>query len=135
MGAELTGWAPAIGWPLTGYIGLGLTGAWGGGPWCIGFCGMGGADTWAVALVGGAGWGGPCWWLCVWPWRARGSSAVHRLPSPTASFRCSIAVGAMPSSRSRRVATIGTRLEPPTRNTPASWLLSTLDQRRTALVV
>src|SRR5690348_12211054 len=77
-GAELTGWAP-IGLPLTGYVGLGLTGAWG----------IGGADTWAVARAGALA----CWADCC----ARVSSAVQRLPSPTTSSGCSMAVGAMPS--------------------------------------
>src|SRR4051812_50068739 len=101
MGAELTGWAPAIGWPLTGYIGLGLTGAWGGGPWCIGFCGMGGADTWAVALVGGAGWGGPCWGVFVSPPGAPGRSARPTPPPPPTPSRRPIAGGGGPGPRPR----------------------------------
>src|SRR6266545_3021781 len=53
-----------------------------------------------------------------------------RLPSATTSSGCSITVGGTPSSRWSNVATSGTRLAPPTRNTPATCSEASLVQQR-----
>ena len=53
------------------------------------------------------------------PLASRAASA-RMLPSATTSSGCSITTGASPSARCSSVATSGIRLDPPTRNTPAS---------------
>ena len=50
-----------------------------------------------------------------------GTATSARAPSATGSSGCSSTVGAMPSSACSSRATSGTRDEPPTRNSPASW--------------
>ena len=51
----------------------------------------------------------------------RGSGRSVSAPSATGSSGCSSTVGAMPSSACSSRATSGIRVEPPTRNSPASW--------------
>src|SRR6266508_4568232 len=63
-----------------------------------------------------------------------GGAISASAPSATGSSGCSSTVGAMPSSACNSRATSGSRDEPPTRNSPASWFGRRPHRRMTAAV-